>query len=316
MAETIIEGQAHEVAKVPDAQMAIAELSFDETQCFGLLDGKKSSQNLYSMLMAHMVLTLILDIGRRLTHDVIIPPGFIASTTGAVAAASLLKRLPISLADMKRKCKTLIVLILSDSARACIKVARYFAMRTKLHADMDGVLCLHVVCLMHMSQLCIGAVFKFLYLINAMFCASILLQQARLWGAILDRTRQHLKGAVQIVCGKHPSAARHEEYLRQVLLLLEVDASTLDVTGSIPMKNTAATKQARKVRRDRLSKSISSSVFKEDRLLQFKHYCPFGCHLTEQDARDEIADDFEALVFRSTPTIPALNRWTKLYPAR
>ena len=137
-----------------------------------------------------------------------------------------------------------------------------------------------------------------------------------MWGTILDRTRQHLKECVQIVYGEHPSAARQEKYLRQVLLLLEVDASTLDITGSIPMKNTAATKQARKVRRDRLSKTISFSVFKEDRLIQFKHYCPFGCHPTEEDVRDEIAAGFEALVFQSTPTIPAFSRWTKFYETR
>ena len=40
MAETIIEGQAHEVAKVPDAQIALLELSFGEHQCFGSLGGK------------------------------------------------------------------------------------------------------------------------------------------------------------------------------------------------------------------------------------------------------------------------------------
>lgn len=174
MADGVMQKQSEGIRVLAGAQGMVLELSFDETECAGRLGKVASSTDAYSLMMLHAVVSLVFDTGRTLVEDTILAPPHVINTTANVLASALLQCLALPLADAKNKCIRLLIVIVSDSAKACLKVGRHFLSQTSIHSDFDGVVCVHIVCQMHQTQLCAASAFKSLHVINCMFCASLL----------------------------------------------------------------------------------------------------------------------------------------------
>ena len=69
----------------------------------------------------------------------------------------------------------------------------------------------------------------------------------------------------------------------------------------------------RRAARRRLAKNLAASRVDDGRIVEWRHYCPIGCHDSRQSAIDEIVQDMRIAHLDLHVPVPAVNRWTKLY---
>ena len=140
-----MDGQGAELKAIPETSVATLEISFDEAEVVTMFPGEHGHKGanadfgLYDMLMVHCRLFVHnAETDQTETYTVICSPAFLRGKTAAHILHGILKRLPISLNHLQRRAKWLHIATLADAAPACKNVARHFAARAQLTAEIPG----------------------------------------------------------------------------------------------------------------------------------------------------------------------------------
>jgi hypothetical protein len=65
--------------------------------------------------------------------------------------------------------------------------------------------------------------------------------------------------------------------------------------------------------RERLSRNLAHSEFRDGKITKLRHDCPVGCHSSPEEAKAEIEAYIDTSHLSNTLGVPALNRWVKLF---
>ena len=314
----LMEMETSALEKLPSAEVAVLEIGFDESDQVCRINGL---HGVYTMLMIHCRLLLFgVEAEELLRYELYIPPGFLTDQTARTVLNAVFLRLPIELNKLKRKVRILVVLILSGSAKTCLKVGQHFrtmAKITKVGHIFDGLVSMHSVCLMHQVALVVSHLLKNLGLLSPMFCASCLLQRGKARGDVKRLVLTSLR-SLTMVYEKPPEWETNKSYLLSLFLLLTESESSKTFFGEDPGDAHQERQPTRMKQRsieacERLAKNLAACVFENDAIVQWRHYCPLGCHESEAAARQEIEDDMALIHLDLLVNVPALNRWLKLF---
>ncbi len=111
------------ISNLPSACHATLLVAFDETEQDLQVDGESGR---YSFMMVHYTLHWVLDGGVSQKYELPAPPVVVQDTGAKTLLTAILKRMPVDLAKLKAKCSTLSLILVSDSARACLRTGRHF----------------------------------------------------------------------------------------------------------------------------------------------------------------------------------------------
>jgi hypothetical protein len=297
--------QQQRLRDLPSASHGTLEISFDETEMPVKLNGRQSERPIF---MIHAVLHWTTIDGATAVYQLALPPCVLMSKKAEAFYSAIHQRLPISLADLKRKCISLAVIILTDSARSCIRLSRCFRAQTAMSAEGAGVVSVWMPCLMHRAALAVFSTLKLFDLMVPLFCGTVLLHQGQTFELILPICLAHIASQLELVFHKPPGYDLAKDYLTHLL-------STLEFTGEGEVESNCKARQTREDSREWLAKALAASTFdSHGRLQKLRHWCPFGCCGSREEAIRKIQKNFETAVWWSAPTVPACNRWTKMFP--
>ena len=74
-------------------------------------------------------------------------------------------------------------------------------------------------------------------------------------------------------------------------------------------------REKRDAARDRVARALAASSWddRRHRIMEWRHYCPLGCHDSEQAAKEDICNDVDEAHLSMGVSVPALNRWLKIF---
>lgn len=168
---------------------------------------------------------------------------------------------------------------------------------------------LHARCFMHQIALACGVAAKALRLIGPLFCGSTLLHYGDAQEHLSRALEQWLSGrkAVAIVYTDERTDAA-KTYWERLLDLLHWDEALL---------STEALRRSPLGRKklDNLIEQLGHFLHGDISSRQWAHFCPHGCCRSLSDTKSKLLEILQALFLHHAPPVPALNRWTQLYPA-
>ena len=298
--------QQERMRSLPFARLCIIKLTFDETETVVSMRG--DGQSVRSLFMLHgEVRSFERMDGPGVQHQLMLPPAVLSNTKAECFWPALMSRLPDTLADIKRRCKCMALVIGSDSAKSCIKLGKVFRGRTALTAGMDGCVSVWAPCLMHMAALCVFYVMKVHGVLVPLFCACVLMRQSKVFSAFVVRAELHVD-KMDVVFEEPDGAEETRRYLVSLFAFLEQTRSTASDEDAGPRV------RSRRQAAARLSKSLSASLVDGGKITELRHYCTYGCCSSEAEAVAKVKADFKLVLFDVAPDVPACNRWTKVYP--
>ncbi len=333
LALEVMKAQSQALSALPKAALATLEISFDEMETPTYFNG---DLGLFDMLMVHGRLFIADGSRRPKVYELICSPAWLRGKTSAHLLQGILRALPISLARLGQVVDWLNVVVLSDAARACLKVGRHFSARAALTTSavpaaappadgaaagrdkvFRGSTSMHVLCLMHQLAIVFAMLLTILGILCPLFCACCLVQRGMVRKAIKGTVRA-LLSQTKCVYVKPECHDDNEAYLRAVLRFLDYadqDSAATLAGETLVFDNTEAS-QAQRTRlkaRDRLARLLAASEISGGIIVKYQHFCPLGCHDSEELAQQEICECAEVAHLDLAVTIPAVNRWTKLF---
>ncbi|CAK0884193.1 unnamed protein product, partial [Prorocentrum cordatum] len=298
--------QQERMRSLPFAQLCIIKITFDETETVVSMRG--SGQSVRSLFMLHgEVRSFERMDGPGVRHQLMLPPAVLSNTKTECFWNAIMSRLPDTLADIKRRCKCMAIVIGSDSAKSCIKLGKVFKGRTALTAGLDGCVSVWAPCLMHMAALCVFFAMKVHGVLVPLFCACVLMRQSKVFPAFVVRAELQIE-KMEIVFEEPDGVEVTHRYLVSLFAFLEQTRSTAldeDAGPHVRSRRQAAA---------RLSTSLSASLVENGKITKLRHYCTYGCCSSEAEAVEKVKADFKLVLFGVPPDVPACNRWAKVYP--
>ena len=150
--------QRERMLALPLASFASLVISFDETTVEMRVGGV---QALHPLMMMHGRVQWIEAVsGHKTASEILMAPAALVTTKAPGLLAAINCRLPVGLSEILKRCRTLCLILVSDSARSCIRVARSLRGCTRLDDGMDGVACIWSPCLMHRVALVVFGTLK------------------------------------------------------------------------------------------------------------------------------------------------------------
>ena len=121
-----------------------------------------------------------------------------------------MERSPAKLVDLKKKCQVLVLVLSHDPHRANLRLGRRFKEQTRLevtdsqNTQLDGVLCVTTLCLMHQTFLIISFVLRMLsYLLVSSFISTVLMHRVKHCRHFRKFAREHVANKFEIVYGRN-----------------------------------------------------------------------------------------------------------------
>lgn len=308
VSDLILERERSLLQEVCGVDHAICEIAFDETeQTIArhrqlVINGKakvKRCIRVVPVMVTHATLTLCLQTGAEVL-PITMAPAVLRDTRASTIWQAISDKLPIKLASIREKAGVLVIVMCSDSAKACHAVYRILASTRQACQAWS----LHAVCMLHQLSLCVNACFGPLNIIGPVFCGSTLMRKSSVQESLSKRLDDFIAANLEIEAFA-PPLQRDQEYAAAVMKLLEwtrIEGDAVQVSSA----------------RCRLRRSFAAlckfltSPWDGDRLV---HHCPLGCCRDEAESRQKLRDLFDDILLCRLPPVPACNRWTKLYPA-
>ena len=313
VAQTIIDTQRDLLADLPDVPHGVLEISLDETEMrVGVPRAKifKRTRMLWRLrpvLMMHATLLWAYTNAAPRVLELCIPPVVLIETTAAALLSALILRAS-AIIKCCGKLKALVLVMHSDSARACLR--QFMLLRKAVEVNLGIttiVLAIHVLCQMHLLFLAINSVHRPLYQIGPLFCATNLVHRGPIYDAFLIEVEAHIKRNVRITLVPPTEADRQATNAVAELLLWDCDWDGPDA-------NTQRRRAPDYIEAVRLFKILFTGPY-NTRVIH--HFCPYGCTAGctgRADTARLMTDVLMVLIYAWLPDVPALNRWTKLYP--
>lgn len=193
------------------------QIAFDESEQWAIVDNLKG---IYNMMMVHARV----HCGDAAPLELAIPPAFVERSTATCMLRALSTGLPVKPADLCRQADVSVIGIVSDSAKACIKLGRSFLNKhctlywSATQNKLLGELSIHARCLMHQVALVVARLMKNIQVLCPMFCACCLMQKAGHVTTVKKATKKVLERDLEIVYEAPPE--RNYFVLREIFRLL------------------------------------------------------------------------------------------------
>ena len=306
IADVCIEQQLGTIRGLEDTDVAAVELAFDETEmrlgttqkfCF---KRRRVVHKVRSVMMMHMVIYWATT-----TVQITLVPAVILLTTAANLWTALRGRVMPYLDILRPKLRSLVVVHVTDSAKACRK---HFRMLVEIFKGFGiAVYLIQVLCVMHLLFLCINAVHKDWDIVGPLFCGTCLIHRGAVYDAFLRGVEAELLSRVEATTD--PPTEADKAYLDGVVRLLRWETTWAEWFSSDgPRKRTTEYKGAVQEFRVLFTHLLSSGR-------RIRHYCPYGCCPNgRQQTIHRMMGCLVELFLGSLPPVPALNRWVKLFP--
>ena len=297
----------HELPAQP-LESAVLEVSFDETEV------RVSTPHKFRF--ARKVKVTQTEIPIMVTHGTLswgpgsadVPIFFPARGLAEKTAVGMLDHLSKYLVTacggtdaLAAKVSLLVLILVSDAAKANRLLAHFLSSKLS-----DNTAMLHTLCFMHQVSLSVGAVCGALKILGPVFCGCNLLMRSK-WQASVSAALRRWVSKL-----RHTDADPDEadgKYARELLKLLEWDEESLNDDD---LRRRSTSKGSRVDERLVLVNFMTSS-FQSTRL---EHRCGFGCCRGGLDeSKDKLHSYIMDVLFSRYPGIPAVNRWTKLFPS-
>ena len=287
---------------------AICEIAFDETeQTIArhrqlVISGRakvKRCIRVVPVMVTHATLTLCSQAGVEVL-PITMAPAVLSDTRASTIWQAISDKFPVRLASIREKTGVLVIVMCSDSAKACHSVYRILAATRQACQAWS----LHAVCMLHQLSLSVNACFSPLNIIGPIFCGSTLLRKSSVQESLSKQLDDFIAANLEIEAFA-PPLQRDQEYAAAVMKLLEwtrIEGDAVQVSSA----------------RFRLRRSLAAlckfltGPWDGERLV---HHCPLGCCRDEAESRQKLRDLFDDVLLCRLPPVPACNRWTKLYPA-
>jgi hypothetical protein len=311
VANLVMERQLeYAVAKLP-ATRAVFRLALDETEqkvsftkTFKFLKKKVAVNQTISSFVAHGCLRVAAREGREFSiTEIVLPLLALASKT-----SNCMMHTVVTLLDTLLKTVTAMVgfftfVFSSDSAVTNRLLFRQIVMHFK------PVLAMHGRCFMHQIALACAVAAKALRVIGPVFCGSTLLHygdtQEHLGHALVQWLNS--RRAILITHADERSQA-FKSYVGRLIDLVHWDEELLSTEA---LRRSPLGRHKLQCLIERLIPFLHGDLSTR----QWVHFCPFGCCRTLAETRGKLVEILQALFLHHVPPIPALNRWTQLYPA-
>ena len=139
--------------------------------------------------------------------------------------------------------------------------------------------------------------------VSARLCLALLFRRKRVQTMIRNKLMDHLRQCVRI-----SFVPPSEEQCKQVQAVLDLlkDMQEQGSENSAPGQVTAKEKAMK-----RLGELLMTMTPDGDLIW---HYCPFGCHASENDAIQELYYVTVELFMNHPPPVIATNKWTNMWP--
>ena len=305
VAGVIVARQTATAARMPDAEAAVYEISFDETEVrTGISRPNQGSRQrlLYrvrSMLMLHFTVSWLAAgaaVGRVVEY--VVPPALLWTTCGMNIVSGVMERLSRYVAILKTRAPRVAVVVHSDSAKSCLRM--FVLLRHMLTITFARqVFFLHCLCCMHLIFLAVNATHKPFAQLGPLFCATSLIHRGSIYEKFLRQVEATLNKKLRITY-TDPPTPQEDEYIAAVChLLLWRQHSGQE----LPQEYLRSVDDFR---------CIFNRQLWDGCIL---HYCPYGCCPGGRpETLRRMMQCLTDLIFGALPPIPALNRWLKLYP--
>ena len=109
---------------------------------------------------------------------------------------------------------------------------------------------------------------------------------------------------------------RNYRYLRSLYKLLDcADEDSYALLSDVAPEERVQTEALKKriAARERLCKLLSASRFEDDRIVEYRVFCPFGAFDSVAEAHEAVEQSVQTAHLDMHTTVPAVNRWTKLF---
>jgi hypothetical protein len=258
-----------------------------------------------SVFMLHAKMTSVVDnTNNNIVLDLICAPSILKSTSAQCMANAINKRLPRPLMKLAQDRGGLICVLMSDAAKSCRKLARILHLFGSVNAP---IVALHILCSMHQVSLGVNATHRPLQVLGPLFCATNILHHGHTWDVLRQTVHRTVRERLQITLT--PPRPEHSSMLTATLDLLEWDTDMI-------LEDDLLRHSTRKAQRSKARQELVVMLTGDPRSGDLVHYCPLGCcpeGKLQSIAR--VLDALDELFFSTMVPIPALNRWTKLFPA-
>ena len=188
----------------------------------------------------------------------------------------------------------------TDSAPQCLLVGKLLGASRK---------CISAPCRAHQGCHCMTRVISLGGVMSAIFCASLLLKRhriKRLMRKALTEFVHDVDGGLKVDVDPPTEAdSRHGTAVWDMVQGMVGNSSQDNSSVFDQQKRTARLAALHKLRR------WIPAIRVGERLT---HYCPWGCHETYGQARQEVGDAFQTLFLDHPPKVPAWNKWGKIIP--
>ena len=287
--------------------VAVLQVAFDETEQRLSINLEGCGSNYLNTTVSTMMVHGILH-WRLGSQDQVLnlacAPAILPDTSAASLLGGIANRLPFNMAELAGKVNTFVVVLISDAAKACRKVSRVLTSMAN-----GAFLVLHNKCIMHQVSLSVNYCQLHVNMLGVLFCSSTLVHQGRAYDALLRNVRRLLGSPDRFQITLTPPRDEDKLYLKRALEMLDWD-ETLYRDHDLQRKSQSKAKKQKA--RDEFARMFTGDV----RCKTLKHYCPLGCcPLGRDQSVDKAVDAFKGVLLSSLPEVPAVNRWTKLYPA-
>ena len=297
------------VAQLEPADTCVLQVAFDETEMrLGIRSTTagvtRVSRKVRSVMMLHVVMSWIVG-GSAQVVQLGMVPVILARTTAANLFTALWIRLACVLLKISGKVRSVVVISMTDSGRACKRTFRLL----EQHLYVGGARCYFIMalCVMHLLFLCINACHKPYDCLAPMFCGTALIHRGQIFDTFVREIERQLERRVEITLD--PPSERLRKYSEAVHALLTWEANWAGWLGPQCIRKT--------------SKNFISAAAEFKQLFthlgerntpKIRHYCPMGCC---PGGRKETVRRMMACLLTiwcgTVPAIPALNRWTKFW---
>ena len=313
VALVLLKEQVKVIEALKCSQVGIYVLSFDETEQRMRVNGLISTYHLF-MVAASLVWQTSASEPTEI-YPLTVRPAVIENTTAESMWAALMDRSPAKLADLKKKCQVLVLVLSTDAHKANVRLGRHFKLQTRLevtdtdNTQLDGVLCVTTLCLMHQTFLIMSFLLRMLSSLRvSLFISTVLMHRVKHWRHFRKLARQHIASNFEIVYGRD---RMNTEKYDGIYALLSLAKQLKEPVGDAD----DAHAESVKAKRRELACFVCESEFQHGRLVKWKHACGPGCCASKEESIQRLYELLDANFFDQVPDVPATNKWTKVSPA-
>lgn len=276
----------------PKPLNVVVETSIDETE-MDLFVCEEKGKFSVMMIQAAILWRFGLQPHEVKRESIVLPPVVIRDTGTSTLYKALMARSTF-LPRLPAQVQTTYILN-SDSAKACVKLGRVLDAKHRPNAFATTM---HSKCMMHMFWSSLTAMLNVFGVVPAVFCATVLLHRANRYRSLRAAVTETLRQKLVVV--HRPPPPEHRVVNKAIVELLEwtEDACEMHV---VPR---------RAQHRRELLRLCPRSCLQTGGL---EHYCPAGCCASFEESASKVTAAFFGGYLDVRPTIPALNKWTKLF---